>query len=390
MATLAAAIAALGVVMLGSSDAEDPAAVRADCARQSSHTVPRGTFTDPRNLVAGPLALIGGGTFTDAATARRFGGNKFPLLVRAGHTVTLSLPAIRAAHRLARLRPAAAGRGGRRDGHPTVTFAACTRGRVAAARADGPRDVLVGLRHDERAALRRARRPRRGPAGAAAPDTRARPPLREAAAAARLRRPRRGPASRSTTAPRARPGRRRPAAVRRASRGEASRARVRGATAAGDVYRVKAGVGVPAGVRATLSIARSARGWAALNYAPRVPGKPRPRSSAAVRFEACAADHPAFSYDGPVGPITGFSGGFDLKRPGCVPLEVRVAGRPTVRARVAVRRRPLLAAARRRRPGERPDAECRQRSRRGSSSSRTTASTAARETARAARPRAPA
>ena len=102
----------------------------------------------------------------------------------------------------------------------------------------------------------------------------------------------------------------------------------------GRLYGVKSGVGVPAGVRATLSIARSARSWAALDYAPSEPGKPRRKPGAAVRFEACAADHPAFSYDGPVGPITGFSGGFVLKRPGCVPLEVRVAGQPTVRARV--------------------------------------------------------
>ena len=46
---------------------------------------------DRRNRVVGPLALVGGATFTDAATARRFGGNKFPLLVRAGHTVTVSV-----------------------------------------------------------------------------------------------------------------------------------------------------------------------------------------------------------------------------------------------------------------------------------------------------------
>ena len=102
---------------------------------------------------------------------------------------------------------------------------------------------------------------------------------------------------------------------------------------AGRVYGVKSGALVPAGVRATLSIGRSARSWAALDYAPALPGEPR-RAGAAVRLQACAADTPAFSYDGPVGPITGFPGGFRLKRAGCVPLEVRVAGRPTARARI--------------------------------------------------------
>ena len=98
-------------------------------------------------------------------------------------------------------------------------------------------------------------------------------------------------------------------------------------------YEIKAGAGLLAGVRATLAIARSARGWAALSFAPRRPAEPY-RDVAAVRFAACAADEPAFSYDGPVGMVTGFAGGFVVKRRGCVPLEVRVTGRATVRARV--------------------------------------------------------
>jgi hypothetical protein len=53
-----------------------------------------------------------------------------------------------------------------------------------------------------------------------------------------------------------------------------------------------------------------------------------------VTFAACSADEPAFSYGGPVGLATGFAGGFVVSRRGCVPLEVRVAGRPTVRADV--------------------------------------------------------
>ncbi|MBA2636698.1 MAG: hypothetical protein H0U79_00475, partial [Solirubrobacterales bacterium] len=97
------------------------------------------------------------------------------------------------------------------------------------------------------------------------------------------------------------------------------------------VYRIKAGASLRAGVRATLVIARHARRWASLTFAAR---KLRQVSDGdpAVRFQACRADEPAFGYDGPVGITTGFAGGFILSRRGCVPLEVRVAGRPTVRA----------------------------------------------------------
>jgi hypothetical protein len=307
-----------------------PGAVQTGCAQQSGADFP-GAYADRRNLVVGPLALIGGATFTDAATARRFGGNKFPLLVRAGHSVTVSVPA--SARRTVSLGygPLQQGRTlGRRDGHHTVTFVACSPDRVAASHSDGPVTFWSGFvmvsapscaplevyvdddRNPRRVKIELGRRcakppPLRGCADhvegpgpsdlAALPDQVVIGPLRFASLA-----------------------------------GQASR-REFAMNRAGSVYRVKAGVGVPAGVRATLTIGRAARRWAALSYAPREPGEP-PRESAAVRFQACAADHPAFSYDGPVGPVTGFSGGFVLKRPGCVPLEVRVAGRPTVRARV--------------------------------------------------------
>jgi hypothetical protein len=98
-------------------------------------------------------------------------------------------------------------------------------------------------------------------------------------------------------------------------------------------YLVTAGANVLAGTRATLVIGRSARGWASLSYATRhlrrvSDGDP------AVQFQACPADEPAFSYDGPVGITTGFAGGFILSHPGCVPLEVHAPGRPPVRAMI--------------------------------------------------------
>ena len=50
-------------------------------------------FTNPANLVVGPLVLVGGGAYTPASTVREFGGQKFPLLVKAGHTVSVQLAA---------------------------------------------------------------------------------------------------------------------------------------------------------------------------------------------------------------------------------------------------------------------------------------------------------
>jgi hypothetical protein len=99
------------------------------CAKRSEANFPR-AFADSRNLVVGPLALIGAGAYTPASVVREFGGNKFPLLVKAGHRVTVRLP--RAVHRSAGLAYAGLGRrplpGGEvrlRDTAQTMTFVAC-------------------------------------------------------------------------------------------------------------------------------------------------------------------------------------------------------------------------------------------------------------------------
>jgi hypothetical protein len=55
-----------------------------------------------------------------------------------------------------------------------------------------------------------------------------------------------------------------------------------------------------------------------------------------ARLVPCAPATRAFSYDGPVGRVTGFSGGFSVTRPGCYPLDVRVEGGRTFRARLAL------------------------------------------------------
>jgi hypothetical protein len=101
---------------------------REDCSTRSEAEFP-GAFTDPRNLVVGPLVLVGG-AYTDAATAREFGGNKFPLFVKAGHTVTVRLAT--RGRRSAGLGygPQPQGEGTLRDTYRSVTFVACKPGKA--------------------------------------------------------------------------------------------------------------------------------------------------------------------------------------------------------------------------------------------------------------------
>ena len=71
-----------------------------DCSRRSEAAFP-GAFTSSRNVVVGTLVLVGA-AFTPASVVRQFGGNKFPLLVKAGHTVTVRVgPRLRGAAGLA-------------------------------------------------------------------------------------------------------------------------------------------------------------------------------------------------------------------------------------------------------------------------------------------------
>ncbi len=138
MTAIVAMLIVVPVVSRGSDDANRPAAARADCSTRSEANF-AGAFPNARNLVVGPLALIGAGGDTSESTIRRFGGNKFPLLVKNGHTVTLALPETVWTIAALAYGPLPQGRELRvRDGHHAVTFTACRVDQPSGSSADGP------------------------------------------------------------------------------------------------------------------------------------------------------------------------------------------------------------------------------------------------------------
>jgi hypothetical protein len=122
--------AALSQPAAAPSASKQPKGTTVDCSRRSEAGFPGG-FTDPQNVVVGPLALMGA-AYTEPSVVRESGGNKFPLLVKAGHTVT-----VRVRRRSAGLAYAGLGNGplpqGQelkvRDTADTMTFVACKAGR---------------------------------------------------------------------------------------------------------------------------------------------------------------------------------------------------------------------------------------------------------------------
>jgi hypothetical protein len=82
-------------------------------------------FGNSANLVVGPLAMIGAGEFTAASVVRRFRGQKYPLLVKAGHSVAIEVPP--GARTFAGLGygPLPQGEITLDRAHPRVTFIAC-------------------------------------------------------------------------------------------------------------------------------------------------------------------------------------------------------------------------------------------------------------------------
>jgi hypothetical protein len=108
---------------------EPPHGAPATCRHQSS----AGFRASPRDLVVGPLVLVGAREYSSPALIRRFGGQKYPALVLAGHRVTVELP--RGVRRTSLLYaddhwslpdgPRTVG-----DGHRVVDFRSCTTDRA--------------------------------------------------------------------------------------------------------------------------------------------------------------------------------------------------------------------------------------------------------------------
>jgi hypothetical protein len=121
------AVAAAVAVFAGGAIAKRPTGVVETCAHRSFAEFPH-AFSSADNLVVGPFVLVGGGRLTAAETVRRFGGNKFPALLAAGHRVTVELS--KTTRRTASLGygPLPQNRELRvPDGHRVVTFRSCRR-----------------------------------------------------------------------------------------------------------------------------------------------------------------------------------------------------------------------------------------------------------------------
>jgi hypothetical protein len=108
------------------------------CATQSGAKFP-GAFRSPRNLIVGPLSLVGAGgrpQFAWDSTGKE-GFQKFPLLVRENHRVTVELS--QRTRRGAGLAygPLPQGEVHLRDTHGVVTFIACRRGERSSSSTDG-------------------------------------------------------------------------------------------------------------------------------------------------------------------------------------------------------------------------------------------------------------
>jgi hypothetical protein len=98
--------------------------VREDCSSNAGGANFPGAFSDPNNLVVGPLVIIPGAS-VDREAARLLGGARYVVLVTAGHTVTVRLaPEARTLAGLA-FGPLRHGRAKFREAYRSVTFVAC-------------------------------------------------------------------------------------------------------------------------------------------------------------------------------------------------------------------------------------------------------------------------
>jgi hypothetical protein len=87
------------------------------------------------------------------------------------------------------------------------------------------------------------------------------------------------------------------------------------------MYFVRSGAVVRAGAPVTISIVPRDRSVAALVYV-RGPGRGLKTGYPVERLEPCAPSTKASAYQGTVGPLTSFPGGFVVTRPACVTIVV--------------------------------------------------------------------
>jgi hypothetical protein len=133
LAVAIAATVAMAVVAQ-TTTAKPPRGVVENCSTRSEAAFPD-AFTNPSNLVVGPLILTGARGSPQFAPS--FHGQKFPLLVRAGHRVTLALSPRTRKFAALGYGPLPQGDVGVRDAHRVVTFIACRRGEPSGSAADG-------------------------------------------------------------------------------------------------------------------------------------------------------------------------------------------------------------------------------------------------------------
>ena len=125
---LVTAATVAGVAVAGAP--QRPDGEPASCRYQSTAGFPENS----RNLVVGPLVLVGAGDYSPPEVIEEFGGQKYPAVVLAGHRVTVEL--------VGRARPTTSllyadetrrlpdGPRIVRDGHRAVRFRACRAGRA--------------------------------------------------------------------------------------------------------------------------------------------------------------------------------------------------------------------------------------------------------------------
>jgi hypothetical protein len=110
-----------------------------ETCRTASEADFSGAYTHRRSLVVGPLALVGAGRtppFVLTSTGKD-GFQKFPLLVRNGHRVTVELSMETRRSAGLAYGPLPEGENHLRDTHRVVTFIACRPGARPTSRADG-------------------------------------------------------------------------------------------------------------------------------------------------------------------------------------------------------------------------------------------------------------